>query len=83
MSNVPTTTTSDKLTVKELAVRLGVSPRFIYVMRASGFEMQWDSVARSETCTESQAREWLEATGFRIVRGEAVFKGVKMVAKGL
>jgi hypothetical protein len=54
-----------RLLVKELAASLGVSPRFVYQMRACGFPMRGDSRLR-QAATLEEARAWIKAHNFRL-----------------
>lgn len=54
------------LTVKELAAALGHHPSFVYAMRSSGFRMVGGKSSAKE------AEEWLDSSGFRVVRGRPV-----------
>lgn len=67
------------LTVKELAYELGVSDHYVYQMHALGFPMERRIYPESKvpylTATESDAREWIEANGFRLVDGFGVVGG--------
>jgi hypothetical protein len=59
------------LSVKQLAASLGVSPRFIYQMRACGFPMNGDTLNR-QAATLDEARAWIKTHNFRLVRGEGI-----------
>ena len=59
------------LRVKELAESLRVSNRFIYQMRACGFCMRGDN-HYSQTATVQEARDWIKANNFRLVKGVGV-----------
>lgn len=59
------------LLTKELAVALGVSPRFIYQMRACGFPMH-GATRRRQMATVEDARDWIRANNFRLLDGKGV-----------
>ncbi|MGH7941193.1 MAG: hypothetical protein ACREFR_09000 [Limisphaerales bacterium] len=59
------------LLVKELADALGVSPRFVYQMRARGFPMRGYSRQR-QGATLEEARDWINAHGFRLSHGVGI-----------
>jgi len=56
------------LLIKELAMALGVSTRFIYQMRACGFPMRGDTRQR-QMATLNEARAWIYANNFRLLNG--------------
>ena len=58
-----------RLSVKELAGALGVSTRYVYQMRANGFEMEWDFQSHCYVASVGQARQWICRTGFRLSNG--------------
>ena len=60
-----------RLSVKELAARLGRGPGYVYRMRQAGFTMQWDEKTRCLVTTEHKARVWIVKNNFRVIRGKA------------
>lgn len=60
-----------KLSVKELAGRIGKSASFIYKARPAGLEdeFEWDEETRCFVSTEEQVRTWIKRNKFKIVRG--------------
>lgn len=63
--------TNRQLVVKELALMLGVSPRFIYRMRYCGFTMH-GATKDNQTASVQEAVDWIEKNDFRIVNGLGV-----------
>jgi len=61
------------LVVKELAVSLGVSTRFVYEMRRCGFPMRGET-KDNQTATLREAVDWIEREGFRMVNGVGMTK---------
>ena len=59
-----------KLAVKQLAYELGVSTRYVYAMRANGFDMEWDQVSHCYVATLGRARRWIKRTSFRLSQGK-------------
>lgn len=68
---------SDKLCVKELANALQVSTKFVYQMRACGFEMAGREHQNNQTASTAAAAAWIQRHDFRIVRGKGVVGGVQ------
>ncbi|HEV2320688.1 MAG TPA: hypothetical protein VGV18_13105 [Verrucomicrobiae bacterium] len=64
------------LLVKELAASLGVSPRFVYQMRACGFPMRGDTRLR-QAATLEEARAWIKANGFRLSSSVGIVERTK------
>jgi hypothetical protein len=62
---------SEPLSVKQLAASLGVSPRFVYQMRACGFPMRGETRHR-QSATAEEARAWIKANNFRLIRSVGV-----------
>ncbi len=61
-----------QLPVKELADALGVSTKYVWLMRVAGFPMDWRALPGFGgrlvlTATEQAAREWIEMNEFRLV----------------
>ena len=76
MRTTITTTVETPMSCKELAQALRVNVWFVYKMRGAGFAMTWNAEMRCTAATPTQARQWIERTKFRIVRG-GVQKGCK------
>lgn len=60
------------LCVKQLAAALDRHTSFVYAMRAAGFVMKWNAELRCQAATVAEAKTWLQATGFRVIRGRGV-----------
>ncbi|HEX3625120.1 MAG TPA: hypothetical protein VH280_06830 [Verrucomicrobiae bacterium] len=71
LSPNPRSPRQTRLLIKELAEALGVSTRFIYVMRARGFPMRGDTHQR-QMATVAEASAWIRANNFRIINGTGV-----------
>ena len=65
------------LSVKELAGALNRGTNYVYAMRRLGFRMRWNGDSRCFEANLSDARDWIMARRFRLVRGKGVVKGVK------
>jgi hypothetical protein len=58
---------AEELQVKELAAALDVSTRYVYEMRRLGFSMHGKNNYQ-QTATIVEARQWIEANHFRMVK---------------
>lgn len=71
----------EPLFVKELAVALGVSTRFIYQMRACGFVMEGD-VHQRQKATVAEARAWIKENNFRLIKSKGMIGGPESLQHG-
>ncbi|HEV2331247.1 MAG TPA: hypothetical protein VGY56_20895 [Verrucomicrobiae bacterium] len=70
------------LLIKELAMALGVSSRFVYQMRSCGFPMRGDTRQR-QMATLNEARAWIYANNFRLINGAGVTNARKSTLQTL
>lgn len=55
----------NRLSVKELAVALNRSPKYVYLMRRAGFKMMWDHASHCYVATPPAARRFITRTNFK------------------
>ena len=64
----------EKLCVKELADKLGISVRYVYEMRRCGFKM--DGAGRfNQTTSKQRALAWIEENDFHMIDGAGIVNG--------